>query len=443
MMKMTDYLRDVSNTMEKLGSPLKLEAQPPGELANVLRLEEATLAALAKEITSLTGDVNTYFDDLIEETNKSLNKMRATLIQSYDNQLQIMKTNFRLYRDKLDRYYGESTISHNFDSLTRQAENCKNYDEYLVFIKNLKVGVEDAKILKEISSKQEHVDKLMFYKDELLNSLNFSPKIGLNDLKTELLEPWITKIETDVRTKMELKATVQSVTTLTQGFPSRIITKSEQLKLIDQWLGVSNKRVRYELLYKGSRDGFTARSFHNKCDQKEHTISIARTTKKAIYGGYADQSWDVIPNVEEKESKSAFVFDMSKKKKYPINPGCNASAIKTMPNHGPCFSDDVRFIENDQPKIIFKLRLPYVEDFETMYKYLMFKEGKPIFEDIDEPLDELEVFKISYEGIPAVAPVKRVHNNVKGNQMSLGTQAMLHPPIFSGGCAKQTPSAEY
>jgi hypothetical protein len=31
------------------------------------------------------------------------------------------------------------------------------------------------------------------------------------------------------------------------------------------------------LLYRGTRDGFTAKSFHEKCDGKENTITIIKT----------------------------------------------------------------------------------------------------------------------------------------------------------------------
>jgi hypothetical protein len=42
-----------------------------------------------------------------------------------------------------------------------------------------------------------------------------------------------------------------------------------------------------ELLYKGSRDGFNASSFHAKCDHKGATLTVAKSKKyKRVFGGY-------------------------------------------------------------------------------------------------------------------------------------------------------------
>lgn len=46
------------------------------------------------------------------------------------------------------------------------------------------------------------------------------------------------------------------------------------------------------LLYRGTRDGFTPQIFHKKCDYQGKTLTFIKTTKGKIFGGYADMSWD-------------------------------------------------------------------------------------------------------------------------------------------------------
>lgn len=41
---------------------------------------------------------------------------------------------------------------------------------------------------------------------------------------------------------------------------SDIIEDAEELKLISDWIG--DERCEFDLLYKGTRDGFTAQKFH-------------------------------------------------------------------------------------------------------------------------------------------------------------------------------------
>ena len=52
------------------------------------------------------------------------------------------------------------------------------------------------------------------------------------------------------------------------------------------------KKFQTELLYRGSKDGFTAASFHQKCDNKGPNISIIKSEHGLIFGGYTSLSWE-------------------------------------------------------------------------------------------------------------------------------------------------------
>jgi hypothetical protein len=45
------------------------------------------------------------------------------------------------------------------------------------------------------------------------------------------------------------------------------------------------------LLYRGSRDGFQARSFHGRCDGHAKTITMIQSTNDSIFGGYTPLAW--------------------------------------------------------------------------------------------------------------------------------------------------------
>ena len=49
-----------------------------------------------------------------------------------------------------------------------------------------------------------------------------------------------------------------------------------------------------ELLYRGSRDGFEARNFHDKCDNQGPTLTIIKSSDDFIFGGYTEINWDSI-----------------------------------------------------------------------------------------------------------------------------------------------------
>ena len=47
-----------------------------------------------------------------------------------------------------------------------------------------------------------------------------------------------------------------------------------------------------KLLYRGSQDGSTSQSFHDKCDNQGATITLYKNEKDFIFGGYNPISWN-------------------------------------------------------------------------------------------------------------------------------------------------------
>jgi hypothetical protein len=50
------------------------------------------------------------------------------------------------------------------------------------------------------------------------------------------------------------------------------------------------------LLFRGSRDGWSAEIIHAKIDNQGPTITIIKTRKGKIFGGFASVSWDTSGN---------------------------------------------------------------------------------------------------------------------------------------------------
>ncbi len=55
-----------------------------------------------------------------------------------------------------------------------------------------------------------------------------------------------------------------------------------------EWLGSDYK---WKLIYRSSKHGYTAKSFHEHCDYQTPTLVIAKSAKGWIYGGYTTRSW--------------------------------------------------------------------------------------------------------------------------------------------------------
>ena len=80
----------------------------------------------------------------------------------------------------------------------------------------------------------------------------------------------------------------------------------------------------FNLLYRGTRDGFYTTSFHQRCDRVGATISIIKTDTNCIFGGYTIIPWDINKgNVTAK--KNSWLFRLED----------NLSFTKINYNNGP------------------------------------------------------------------------------------------------------------
>ena len=68
---------------------------------------------------------------------------------------------------------------------------------------------------------------------------------------------------------------------------SEILTQEHANILIGM---IPYKSGKWRLLFRASRDGFAAKSFHSKCDNKGPTVTVVQSGS-FVFGGFADAAW--------------------------------------------------------------------------------------------------------------------------------------------------------
>jgi hypothetical protein len=63
-----------------------------------------------------------------------------------------------------------------------------------------------------------------------------------------------------------------------------------------------------KLIYRASRDGFAASSFHSKCDDISNTVTIIKTISKSVFVGFTSATWT--SNGEWSYDENAFIFSL-------------------------------------------------------------------------------------------------------------------------------------
>ena len=139
---------------------------------------------------------------------------------------------------------------------------------------------------------------------ELVNNIKESKfkKIEKDDYGEQLKTIINSLLEKDYKKRASIEDTLKKVNSylkdhLPINFESNILLDNYCYKhyLID-WLKKPNQNNNnlndIKLLYRGSRDGFQAKTFHEKCNNKGETLVIIKSNDNFIFGGYTELNWD-------------------------------------------------------------------------------------------------------------------------------------------------------
>jgi hypothetical protein len=119
-------------------------------------------------------------------------------------------------------------------------------------------------------------------------------------------------------------------------FKSQILSSQQSFDLIK--VCEFSIKDKWALLYRGTRDGFSAANFHSKCDGHNNTLTILKANGSSyIFGGFTSISWD--SSCQYKSDPSAFLFSLTNKNSQPckmrqVNYG---DSIYCKSDYGPTF----------------------------------------------------------------------------------------------------------
>ena len=128
----------------------------------------------------------------------------------------------------------------------------------------------------------------------------------VKSLEGELIEKIIgVQIKSSASSK---QASIQDICgNLYQGtINSAILSTDEMKNNLLTLCKLSGKQ--FNLIYRATRDGFKAKSFHSKCDNQPKTLTIVKTTTGYIFGGYISVAWDSTSGF--KSDPKAFLFNL-------------------------------------------------------------------------------------------------------------------------------------
>lgn len=145
----------------------------------------------------------------------------------------------------------------------------------------------------------------------------------------------------------------------------------------------------FKMLYQGSQDGFKPSNFRSKVD-KASTLTLIRTSKGFVFGGYTWQDW----NGERiyKFDPNAFLFSLVNSFNYPVklNTIDSLNAIYASSLYGPSFGKEHDFYTYWDWKLNKLVGFSNIgQSFENLVFPNFFLTGSSFF-----VVEEIEVFQI-------------------------------------------------
>jgi hypothetical protein len=165
------------------------------------------------------------------------------------------------------------------------------------------------------------------------------------------------------------------------------------------------KKHQFTLLWRGSRDGFGVRAFHERCDWHANTLTLILDTDGNIFGGFTPVEWESRvsngKNVNEDNcfkadpSQKSFVFMLKNPHHFPaqrfaLKEERKDCVIRCNPGNGPHFCD-VAIFDNCNANTDSS-----TSGFGVTYTNNTGLNGKTVFTGSEHfQVKEIEVFEIT------------------------------------------------
>ena len=269
------------------------------------------IQAIEKESEELKNKTN-----LIENEKNDL-KNRTNKIEEESSKL---KDKIEGDKNELKKSINELSNKNNY--LEKNITNIENEKNDLKNRAN-KIEEESSKLKEKIEGDKNELKKSI---DELGNENNY-------------LENKIIDIENE---KNERNKYYRNL------FTDSNIIKEDERKLISKWI-LPHYKLKFELLYRGTRDGFDPMAFHSRCDNKGPTLFVAKLSNDRRLGGFTRKFWDL--KIVGKIDERAFLFSLDNKIKFgqikngqDVILGKDNCSINFGPNGG---ADELSFVGKD------------------------------------------------------------------------------------------------
>ena len=374
-------MNDISNKMKTMNTEIENKVKNTLE-KKINEIIDIKMQEIKQEIYSMINKISERGKGDYKDLNNKINVLRNEIIKIVDSKISAIDNKVKI-----------------IDSKSNQTS--KDNQMYLEKINyfDMKLNNLDNKI-KQIDNRMQNIDTNNQLNNSYVipsarNLLNGNTSLNLNDeidnQKNSNLNQTLTN------SKIQNKEKISDL-------DSKIIKKEERQDYFlfskIKEMNPYSRTIKYNLIYRATRDGDTAKNFHIKCDFIGPNVTLIKTKKGYVFGGFTYKGWKHLFKDIKKDDpefgtqikdEKAFGFSINEKKIYK-NGKPDEFAIHCNNNYGPIFKNNFFKIYNEFLKnggICGKIE---ESNFAGQEKEFEINGGEEKFE-----IEEMEVFQISFK----------------------------------------------
>ena len=300
-----------------------------------------------------------------------------------------LQIDIQLFNNTTDKYYSEKFYLNNIKDISKYFLICESISDVICSIEpslnqsTLSEGKNQLKWIIKLNHPlcKEAIfiipEKIKIYNTKELYDIICNLKQNIKDMNNKInnqgdiinkQQEIINNLQSDIK---ELKEKIIKSEKQTENYDldddskNSNIVNNDNIKIreIKNWINPL-KKIKFELLFRKSRDGSQSSDFHRLCDNKGPTLTLVQTEKNYKFGGYTQYSWkSQRGNSPIEDNDETFIFSLDLMKKFSKIK--NTSAIYFTPSFGPCFGEGgTDFYIDHNLNIGYTVNCTFLKNFE-------------------------------------------------------------------------------
>lgn len=305
--------------------PLKAKGGLPEELKKLLHDESEIFSRLSVCIETEKSKVVAHYEALRQEILTTLEENFKEALARLDIQVRILESNFFSLRNESDFAFN-GVIKTPFESLDEaimKINKIASERELTTFIQNLNFQLKQKSELQNVGSKNidnymTELQRSVLEKAKIMMPLMNSkhlPSIQLVDKEKWdcQLKPILESFSKALKELNYVSHPLRSIHLPQLATLSSIVSTAEEEKLVSQAICKSGK-AKYELVYKGSRDGYHFKDFKKHWSEGQGPLLLViESTTGSRFGAYTENLFD------NEMDKFTFLFSFDRKEIYTVS----------------------------------------------------------------------------------------------------------------------------